>query len=83
MRSRNAAVAGLLGLAVIGCGQAEIVPMTPPGVAYKRVATEGMEAEGEQRNRAAIRPKEATGEDAPTPASSTVQPRPDGDAGAK
>ena len=57
MRSRNAVALGVLGLTIAGCGPAEIVPMTPPGVAYRRVLSEGMDAEGEQRNRAAIRPK--------------------------
>lgn len=75
MRHRNAIALGLFGLGFIGCGPAEIVPMTPPGVAYKKVVGEGMEAEGEQRNKGTIRPKSGPTDVAPSPLSGSALPR--------
>ena len=74
MKSRKAVAVGVLGLAIAGCGQAEIVPMTPPGVAFRKTVAEGMEAEGEQRNKASIQPKDSSAGDKPTTSASTAQP---------
>lgn len=56
MRRRRWGTLAILGLSITGCGKPEIVPMTPPGVAYRKVSTDVMEAEGEERTRGASRP---------------------------
>ena len=66
MRRRRLGMLALLGLSAWGCGPADIVPMTPPGVAYRRPTTEGMDAEGESKNRANIRPSSAPDGTKPT-----------------
>ena len=56
-RRRLAALAALgLSLTVGGCGKPEIVPMTPPGTSYRKMSSDTMEAEGEERSRGANRP---------------------------
>ena len=82
MRSRKGRALAALGLAVAGCGPPEIVPMTPPGVPYRRIAAEGMEAEGEQRNKGVIRSRTGEGGE-PTKSSGgeAPAPRPDGPPG--
>ena len=65
MRSPRLKALAILGLAAAGCGPPDIVPMSPPGIPYRRVMAEGMEAEGEQRNKESIRPKTAEDADAP------------------
>jgi hypothetical protein len=66
MRRRRLGMLALLGLSTWGCGPAEIVPMTPPGVPYHRVVAEGMEAEGESKNRSGVRPTTAPDGTKPT-----------------
>ena len=71
MRRRNCGALGLLGLGWMlgGCGPAEIVPMTPPGVPYQRVVTDTMDAEGESKARGTIAPANVTPNgEKPTPA---------------
>ena len=55
MRRRRFGMLALLGLSAWGCGPAEMVPMTPPGVAYRPATTDTMDAEGESKNRGAVR----------------------------
>ena len=54
MRRMRLAMLGLLGLSAWGCGPAEFVPMTPPGVPLQRVSTDTMEAEGESKIRGGV-----------------------------
>ena len=62
MRRRQLGVMAALAMTIGGCGQAEIVPMTAPGVSLRKVAGEGMESEGEERSRGANRPVNQTPE---------------------
>ena len=56
MRRRRLGALAALSLAIGGCGKPEIVPMTPPGVAFRKMSSDTMEAEGEERSRGANRP---------------------------
>lgn len=70
MRRRHAGALALLGMSLWGgCGPAEIVPATPPGVPFRKAMGEGMDAEGEQKAKNTIRPANVNpGGATPTPA---------------
>ena len=55
MRLRRLRSLAALALMIGGCGKPEIVPMMPPGVAYRKSSTDTMEAEGETGTRGAAR----------------------------
>lgn len=69
MRRRRFGMLALLGLSAWGCGPAEMVPMTPPGVPYHRVITDTMDAEGESKNHGT--PRNATAPDGTKPTINT------------
>ena len=53
-RLRLLSILSVLGLAIWGCGPPQVVPMTPPGMTYQRVATDVMEAQGEVQSRGSV-----------------------------
>jgi hypothetical protein len=65
MKRRRLRVMAALAITIGGCGPAEIVPMTPPGIPLRKMAGEGMESEGEERSRGATRPVNQTPEGSP------------------
>lgn len=79
MRRRRLGMLAALAMTIGGCGPAEIVPMTPPGIPLRKLAAQGMESEGEERTRGANRPVNQTPESSkldtkPTPAQPAPQP---------
>ena len=85
MRWRRLGMLALLGLSAWGCGPAEMVPMTPPGVLFRPVSTDTMDAEGESKNRGTVR--NAAAPDGTQPTTKTgenpANPQPTGTPGAK
>ncbi len=85
MRRRRFGMLALLGLSTWGCGPAEMVPMTPPGVTFRPASTDTMDAEGESKNRGSVR--NAAAPDGTKPSIKTgetpVDPQPTGTPGAR
>ena len=75
MNRRRLRVMAALAITIGGCGPAEIVPMTPPGIPLRKLAAEGMESEGEERSRGASRPVNQTPE-GPQPVTKAVPAAP-------